>query len=259
MIALVCAIFIASLLGSMHCAGMCGAFVAFAVAGDGERQVSRAALNAAYNGGRLITYAILGAVAGALGAAMDLGGSMIGVQRAAAILAGSMMIAFGAIAIARRLGVKVPRMPVPACLHKFVAAGHGVAFDLPPLARAGAVGLLTTLLPCGWLYAFAITAAGTGSPWLGALTMTVFWLGTLPVLLALGVGVQALTGALRPHLPLATSLLIVLVGGWTVIGRVRMPALNLSRDAATSSSTAEQAAMRVRSLDSQEMPCCHAD
>jgi sulfite exporter TauE/SafE len=256
MIALISAVFLASLLGSMHCAGMCGAFVAFAVGGHGERPVSRAALNVAYNSGRLVTYTILGAIAGALGAAMDLGGSMVGVQRAAAVVAGAMMIAFGATALLRAAGLKAPRLPLPGLLHKVVAAGHRVAFDLPPLARAGVVGLLTTLLPCGWLYAFAITAAGTGSPWMGALTMMVFWLGTLPVLIAIGVGVQALTGALRPHLPLATSLLIVVVGAWTVFGRVKVPALDLHADGSTMVSV-EQAALRVESLNSEEMPCCN--
>jgi sulfite exporter TauE/SafE len=256
-IALVAAVFIASVLGSMHCAGMCGAFVAFAVAGDGEREVSRAALNAAYNGGRLITYSILGALAGLLGAALNLAGdSMLGVQRAAAVTAGAMMISFGVVTLLRSSGVKIARLPLPSLLQKVVAAGHRVAFDLPPTARAAMVGLLTTLLPCGWLYAFAITAAGTGSPALGALTMAVFWLGTLPVMIGLGIGAAALTGALRPHLPLMTSLLIVIVGIWTVIGRTRLPTFSLDVDNAAPVSV-EQAALRARALDAQEMPCCH--
>ncbi len=256
MIALISAVFIASVLGSMHCAGMCGAFVAFAVAGDGQARASRAALNAAYNGGRLVTYVILGAVAGSLGAAMDLGGSMVGVQRVAAIAAGILMIGFGGVAILRASGVKVPRLPLPLGLQHIVAGGHRVAFDLPPMTRALVVGLLTTLLPCGWLYAFAITAAGTASPALGALTMAVFWLGTLPMLISVGLGVQALSGALRARLPLVTSLLIVVVGVWTVLGRMTLPAMAMPpvRVAAD----ADAAAAHVQSLNAEEMPCCVA-
>ena len=56
MIALIGAVLVASLLGSLHCAGMCGAFVAFAVIGSPGHQPSRVALNTAYNLGRLITY-----------------------------------------------------------------------------------------------------------------------------------------------------------------------------------------------------------
>lgn len=255
MTALIAAVFIASLLGSMHCAGMCGAFVAFAVNNDGKPQASRAALNAAYNTGRLMTYVLLGAIAGSLGAALDLGASMLGLQRGAAIAAGAMMIAFGVVAIARSSGVRLPRIPVPLVLQRVVSSGHRIAFDLPPIARATVVGLLTTLLPCGWLYAFAITAAGTGSPVLGGLTMAVFWLGTLPVLLALGVGVQALSGALRKHLPLATSLLIVVVGLWTIVGRTTMPALaTKSTDVPVS---IQHATQRVLLIDAEELPCCH--
>jgi len=259
MIALISAVFIASLLGSMHCAGMCGAFVAFAVTGGPEIQPSRTALNAAYNAGRLVTYTLLGIVAGALGAAMNLGGSMVGVQRTAAVVAGSLMVCFGVSAIARRIGVKVPRMPLPRFLQTTVAAGHRIAFDLPPFTRALVVGLLTTLLPCGWLYAFAITAAGTGSPALGAATMVAFWLGTLPMMIAVGVGIQSLTGGLRRHLPVVTSLLIVVVGVWTIIGRVRLPSFEVRPDSASAGSDITQAVMRVESLDSEEMPCCHAE
>jgi uncharacterized protein len=69
------------------------------------------------------------------------------------------------------------------------------------------------------LYAFVITAAGTGHPLLGATTMSAFWIGTLPMMIGLGVGLQTLTGRLRRHLPLATSILLVLVGIWTIGGR----------------------------------------
>ncbi|HVU62426.1 MAG TPA: sulfite exporter TauE/SafE family protein [Phycisphaerales bacterium] len=227
MLALILAVFTASLLGSTHCAGMCGAFVAFAVMGPAgaAKQPSRWSLNAAYNLGRLATYITIGAFAGALGAALDLGGSMVGVQRAAAIAAGAMMVGFGLIAVARHLGVRIPRVPLPPALIHLARAGHAKAFVLSPLARAAAVGLLTTLLPCGWLYAFAITSAGTASPLWGAVTMAAFWAGTLPMMGALGLGAQSLSGPLRKHLPLTTSLLLVVVGCWTLLGRMTMPAM----------------------------------
>jgi len=253
MIALVGAVFIASLLGSMHCAGMCGAFLAFAVTGDHGHAPRRSALNAAYNVGRLITYVVLGSIAGALGAAIDLGGSAVGLQSAAAAIAGSMMILFGLLAILRASGVRIQKLPVPGALQRLAIKGHRAAGNLSPLARAGTVGLLTTLLPCGWLYAFLITAAGTGRPEFGALTMAVFWLGTLPVMIGLGIGLQSLTGSLRRRLPLVTSLLVVCVGLWTVVGRVNMPALPTSHTAESDSAAAIQ---RVNLLNDTEPNCC---
>lgn len=253
MIALISAVFVASLVGSMHCAGMCGAFLAFAVASDQERAASKSALHAAYNGGRLITYVTLGTLAGLLGAALDLGGSAIGLQRAAAVLAGAMMIVFGCAAVLRACGLRIQRLPVPGVLQRLAMKGHRAAADLPPIYRAGTVGLLTTLLPCGWLYAFVITAAGTGSPVAGAVTMAVFWLGTLPVMIGLGIGLQSLTGALRRHLPLATSLLIVGVGLWTILGRIAMP--TMTRAAFTPANT-QAAIQHVKSLNTSTPPCC---
>ncbi|HEY0971648.1 MAG TPA: sulfite exporter TauE/SafE family protein, partial [Gemmatimonadales bacterium] len=71
------AVLVASLVGSPHCAGMCGPFVCFyAGAGAGARPVARWAAHAAYNGGRLLSYLALGALAGTLGAGLDAAGSM---------------------------------------------------------------------------------------------------------------------------------------------------------------------------------------
>lgn len=274
MLPLIVAIFVASLLGSAHCVGMCGAFVAFAVGGaDGSAAPSRARLNAAYNGGRLVTYLLLGVVAGALGAALDLGGAALGVQRGAMVVAGAFMIAFAVVSLARAVGLRIPRAPLPGWLHRVVAAGHRVAFGMSPMRRAATIGLLTTLLPCGWLYAFAVAAAGTGSPWIGAAVMAAFWCGTLPALAALGFGIQSLAGPLRRKLPAATALLMAAVGVWTLIGRFHVPALSITAagtaaGAAAAGATAapsdptfadrtiEETIARVESLDHTQMPCC---
>jgi sulfite exporter TauE/SafE len=227
MLALLSAVLIASLLGSTHCAGMCGAFVAFAVgtgnASTNKRPPSRFALNTAYNLGRLTTYITLGAIAGALGAAFDLGGSLIGIQRTAAYIAGAVMVLFGLRALLAHFGVQLRRVPLPATLVNLARAGHARAFDLPPIARAATVGLLTTLLPCGWLYAFVIVSTGTASPLTGAASMAAFWLGTLPMMAAIGIGVQSIAGRLRRHLPLVTSLILVATGLWTLAGRLIVP------------------------------------
>lgn len=250
MTALIGAVLVASLLGSVHCAGMCGAFLAVAVAGD--EGPGRAKLNAAYNLGRLVTYSVLGGLAGLCGAAIDLGGSAAGIQRTAAMVAGAMMLMIGTVAVLRHMGFKSGRMPVPRLLHRLALKGHRVAAALPPLHRAAAIGLLTTLLPCGWLYAFVITAAGTGHPGWGAATMAVFWTGTLPVMIGLGVGLQTLTGRLRRHLPIATSLLIVAVGLWTMVGRLPLIGVRMG-DGESKSASIE----RVRTMKAGEnCPLC---
>ncbi|MEA5556245.1 sulfite exporter TauE/SafE family protein [Nodularia spumigena] len=246
---LMIAVLSASLLGSMHCAGMCGAFLAVAI-GPGDRPASPLVLQSAYHGGRLVTYTLLGAIAGAIGSAVDLAGEAAGLARSAAILAGVMMIWFGTVTLLRVAGVRVPRMPLPAWLQRTVGRGHRMVLSWPPFGRALSIGLLTTLLPCGWLYAFAITAAGTGDPGLGALTMSVFWMGTLPVLVTLGVGITRATGFLGRKAPLLTSIGLIGIGIFTVANRLTINAFERGE------TTADGSIERLSTLHEETPPCC---
>lgn len=221
---LIVAVLVASVLGSLHCAGMCGPFLLFAVGTDDQTPRRGLSVHAAYHLGRLCTYITLGIIAGAIGRALDLGGSAVGLGRVAAILCGALMVGFGVVATMRVLGARVPKLGAPKAIQALVMRGHRVAFALEPTQRALMVGLLTTLLPCGWLYAFAVMAAGTANPLLGGLTMAVFWVGTLPVMISLGVGLRELSGPFRRHVPLVTSVMVVVVGLATVLGRTRLPA-----------------------------------
>jgi len=212
------AVFAASLLGSLHCAGMCGGLVAFY--SGGRSGASRVAPHLAYSGGRLVAYAMLGAMAGALGAALDATGALLGLQRAAAVIAGVLIALWGAAALAESLGARVPMVTAPAAWRGRLGRGVARVATRPPVTRALVVGLLTGCLPCGWLYAFVVTAAGSGSALAGAATMALFWLGTLPVMIGLGVGVAALAGPLRRHVPAACAVAMIAVGLLAVAGRV---------------------------------------
>jgi sulfite exporter TauE/SafE len=95
----------------------------------------------------------------------------------------------------------------------------------PPLERALLLGLFSALLPCGWLYAFAIAAAGSATALTGAAILLAFWAGNLPFLLGLGAALGGVLGRLRQHVPLASALLIFSLGLFTVMDRVNLPAL----------------------------------
>lgn len=228
MTGVIVAVFLASVLGSLHCAGMCGAFVAIAVADTEGKPGRRLSLNAAYHGGRLVTYVTLGSAAGAVGALLDLGGALVGISRVAMILAGAVMILFGVSAAFTAMGKRSPRIGLPRFTQRWLHAGHRAAMGFGPVPRAMLVGLLTTLLPCGWLYAFAAVAAGTAHPLLGATTMAVFWLGTLPVMVSLGMGVQRLSGVLGRAFPHATAAVLIIAGLWTLSGRSGLDAAALA-------------------------------
>jgi len=223
-LALLVPVVAASLLGSIHCAGMCGGFVA--VAGEGVSGRARWVSQLTYNAGRLVSYSVLGAAAGFLGRAVDVAGSAAGIGRVAALVSGSVMILWGMGALLETQGVRVFRGKW--ALPKSVIEALGSVRRLPAAWRGLVLGLATTLLPCGWLYAFAVTAAGTASPIQGALVMAAFWAGNLPVLIGLGVALGVVVGRVRQHVPLLSAAVIFCVGLFTVTTRANLPAFAAS-------------------------------
>ncbi len=259
MSALLVAVLLAALAGSPHCAGMCGPFVAFYAgsAADGRRRWSPAP-HLAYNAGRLLSYAGLGALAGGLGAAFDLAGEqLVGVQRTAALVAGLLIVAWGTLSLLRELGVMTGAAGTPAWLRRIAAGALGRLGGLPGPARAMAVGTISVLLPCGFLYAFVITAAGAGTPLAGATVMAFFWAGTLPVMAAVGAGLGLLAGPLRRRIPVLTAVALIAVGLFAVAGRLPMIGADLAGDRAVPGSL-EEAARQARGDDGPPVCPRHA-
>ena len=174
--------------GSVHCAAMCGPLVAVA---DGMtargRGVSRWRGRAAYHGSRVGTYVLLGAAAGASGAAIE----VHGFGRGLAIAAGLALIAQACVAAgAVRGGIAT------TASGRLAGAVSGAAAWLRRrgMARPSVMGALNGLLPCGLVYAALIAAAGTGGASTSVSLMAGFGLGTLPALFGVGV-VSALASA----------------------------------------------------------------
>jgi uncharacterized protein len=215
-------VFVASLAGSVHCVGMCGPFVALTTIGRAKvrRPIGP---TAAYNLGRGIAYAGVGALAGTIGLGIDAGGHLAGMQRAAATLAGVTMIVIGAVWLLDLLGgsrsFARTRSTVTEAIAARLRSGFASSRRLGPIPRAAMLGVLTSLMPCGWLYAFALTAAGTGSPLGGAALMVAFWAGNVPILMAFGAGVHRLSPLVRRRLPIVMAGLVLAVGVFTVAFR----------------------------------------
>jgi sulfite exporter TauE/SafE len=208
----------ASALGSLHCVGMCGGLVSF-YASSNEAPASRISPHAAYHAMRLVAYVALGAAAGGLGSALDLVGSRAGLGHVGLVVAASTLLFWaGPRLFSRRPAVALlalgrepaRRSPLIQRLERvFVSLASGIR-QRPPIRRAAALGLASALLPCGWLYAFVVLAAGTGSAGAGAVLMLAFWLGTVPALLGLGVGIGRLSAPLRARLPRLSAALVLL-------------------------------------------------
>lgn len=223
MTALVVSVFLAALLGSVHCAAMCGSFACLASGGDSSHGPVGLRSTAAYNIGRLISYVLLGLLAGAAGSGLDRMGALAGITRPAATIAGSLLILWGLLTLGATLGVRVPALAVPPQLAQRISRALRAVQAHPPAVRGLTIGILTAALPCGWLYAFVATAAATGSAGQGALVMFAFWTGTVPMMVAVGLGAQRLFGRARTRLPALTAAVLVVLGSLTVAGRFRAP------------------------------------
>jgi len=186
------------LAGSLHCAAMCGPLAAAGCATSGR--VS-AGPTAGYFGGRLLAYALAGAIFG------DLGGraaSLLPLEWIRIVAVGTLAVfafARGLTLLRSAPGLTRIRTSKPSVL-AFVA-------DLFPKRGLG-LGLATGILPCGLLFGAWMLAASAGSAPRGALSMTVFAIASMP-------GLAAALLASRALRPLVVSPRIA--GGlWCALG-----------------------------------------
>jgi len=194
--------------GFGHCVGMCSPFVLFVsrryVAPDAGRAAAfRAQLW--YTAGRVLTYAILGALAGALGGVVQLAGALLGLQRAASVVAGAVLVLWALVA----LSDLVPGLETGGSLFAKVAARLKGRVPGHPFA----VGLFLGLLPCGLLYSAVIAAVARGGPLEGALALLLFGLGTAPALLGVSLADELLARH-RAFVNRLSQVFLLAMGAW---------------------------------------------
>ncbi|WP_424360502.1 sulfite exporter TauE/SafE family protein [Methylocystis parvus] len=197
-------IFVLGLVTGFHCIGMCGGFVVSYVAADAEAGRSALPSHLAFGAGKTLSYTVIGALFGAVGAVIAFTPLLRG---AAGMAAGLFLIVFGL----NMLGLFAPlrrfRLGLPAPLERWVykeASGRHRPF---------VIGLLNGLMiACGPLQAMYVMAAGTGSAVEGAKMLMAFGLGTLPVMLAFGAIASMLSSALTHRLLKASGVIVVALG-----------------------------------------------
>ncbi len=234
-------IFVVGLLTSLHCVAMCGGIVlsqgvkrsqedappapaAGSEAGEVRQPAaafpSRLMPNLLYNGGRVISYTIVGGIVGGLGSLFSLSTALKGVMP---VLAGAFMLFLGLRMLGifpwlSRLRIRLPGIAG----RKFSAAARGRG----PFV----VGLLSALMPCGPLQTMQVYALGTGSMMAGALSMFLFSLGTVPLLLGFGLVSSLLSARFNARMLKASGVLVLALGlvmftrGMSLFG-IALPAL----------------------------------
>ncbi|MEO1937295.1 MAG: sulfite exporter TauE/SafE family protein [Sulfurimonas sp.] len=172
-------------LGSFgHCIGMCGGIVLAysSIKIDPQSsKVSKTVAHLLYNMGRVLTYTILGAIFGALGGVATFSNTANGILL---IIAGVAMVLAGLSLMGKIKFLTVIEHSISSSsfyknsFQKILHSKSNISFFL--------LGMLNGLLPCGFVYFFAITAASTASPLYGALVMFVFGISTIPAMFSLG-------------------------------------------------------------------------
>jgi sulfite exporter TauE/SafE len=286
MITLLIAVFVASLLGSFHCVCMCGPIAIWTNGGQSQKTRTEIAKRmVGYHLGRLFTYLVLGTVAGLIGQSIGLIGQGAGIQSAAARLAGGLLIVMGAWRLASMWAAKTRStgnsatgtqvapwtawgQRITGRIAKTIAMTRPKLMSLPLTLRSIALGAITVLLPCGWLYLFVLFAAGSGSVLSALGVMTAFWLGTIPSLMALVMGALRLQTASRQTLPrlmpFIGAVVLILFGIHTATGRAsadfkqweeRVRA-TLTSDANTAATHETFETNKLDEILEQPLPCC---
>ena len=172
-------------LGSFgHCVGMCGgiviAYSSTKIKSDWTKQV-QAMAHLLYSFGRISTYMILGALFGLVGGVVTFDNLTSGIFL---LLTGFMMVLVGLSLLGKIKFLTIlehtcSKSPLYQNTFKALLGSQSLfSFYL--------LGMLNGLLPCGFVYVFAITAASTGSAFWGAFVLLIFGLSTLPALFSLG-------------------------------------------------------------------------
>jgi len=208
-------IFIIGILGSMHCVGMCGGFVAMYSL---KKAVIRPTLSShiLYNLGRITTYSLLGGILGYIGSFVAYIGEYRGIPGASLLIAGSLMVLMG-LNIAGVLGKRGLFEGAEITRTGLFRDTLRRILTIESVGGTFLLGLLLGFLPCGLLYPIFMNAAASGGFLSGMLVMALFGAGTVPALMAFGY----LVHRIRPHLKAwmfrIAAILIVLLGIRTLL------------------------------------------
>lgn len=201
------AVLVASLIGSPHCAGMCGGFAIIA-----SQDKQQPLLNSCfYHIGRLVTYIFLGIVAFYIGSTVEKFFAQMGIQHAAAAIVGVILIVYGVGALLGKRFLNLDSTTLGK-ISNLVRFGRGIAVKLPSPLRNFTLGFFSTWLPCGWLYVFVLLAAKSESLLASVVGMSAFWIGTLPVLVGVGIFGKFISDRIRISVPTISAILILSAG-----------------------------------------------
>lgn len=203
--AIIISALVLGLMGSFHCAGMCGP-IALALPLHGNSFGQKIFGGVLYNLGRTVTYAIMGAAFGFVGQGLGL----IGFQQWISVIMGSVMVITALFpSLYQGKQGAVNRWTI---LVGKLRSRMGKLFAVRSFSSLFLIGLLNGLLPCGLVYMAIAGAIGTEKVLMGSAFMAVFGLGTIPMMLFIALAGNLLSSAVRTRINSLIPILVIIVG-----------------------------------------------
>jgi len=193
------AVLVASILGSTHCITMCGPIAITVNNSSGYMSL--------YHIGRLISYLILGILAGLLGETFLSNNSPL-ISTISIALISIFLIYTGYKLVVGKPLEFLPSKTISSLISK--PAKWSLSQSRP--VKSLTLGIVNGFLPCGWVYIFVIGAVATKSPLYSAGILFIFWLGTVPALSAFPYIYKKTFKRAPRRLAIAAGILLIIVG-----------------------------------------------
>lgn len=203
--------FLAGLLGSGHCFGMCGGIAA----GLGAMSQGRAVVPALqFNLARLFSYAVLGMLAATVLSGVS---GLVPIGRWLRILTAVMILLIGLKFLFNFRGIEIIERGGAGLWKKIMPLAMKAGNRQDALGRV-LLGICWGFIPCGLVYTVLMTAASTAHPFSGAVTMLAFGAGTLPSMLGLTTAAPALSSFLEDRtVRKLIGFALVVLAVWTIL------------------------------------------
>jgi hypothetical protein len=214
--------FVLGLLGSLHCAAMCGPLMlALPVPPGGPARLVAGRI--VYQLGRVTTYALLGVAAGLVGKSIFLAGLQrwLSIALGAAILSGFL--------VSKKVSVSAPVVRLVTRLKNAMS----LQLRQRSFHSLTVLGLLNGLLPCGLVYVALAGAVTCGTVWDGVYYMAMFGLGTVPAMLGISLSGRLLPVSFRVKYRGAIPIGVCLLAGLLILRGLGLGIPYLSPDLAS--------------------------
>lgn len=222
------ALFLVGLMTSIHCIAMCGGINISQSAKAAKEGSSVTKSNIQYNLGRVVSYTIVGGIIGGIGSVFSMSYQM---KSWIQMVVGVFMIIMGL----NLFGIKSPLRRLNLSMPK------GIIRILNSSKRNRSsfyVGVINGFMPCGPLQSMQIYALSTGSIISGALSMFMFSIGTVPLMLGVGLLSGKLNQKFMKQVMKVSAILVMFLGismfqdGATLSGFGILPTTNNSTNVA---------------------------